>query len=146
MSLAKGEWENKQEQGTHQSFFCVVLLSLVKHDFNVLVLETKQKLVVFNFHLKQEHAETTVFSLWLFCIGRNSLHCFVNVELGILGTLPLPCIMPVFQSYMWHKTKSVPECPCVISGSRKGYCLKLGILCCGSLLGIEVQFVMVGLH
>lgn len=101
---------------------------------------------MFNFHLKQEHVETTVFSLWLFCIGRNSLHCFGIAELAILRTLPLPCIMPVLQSYMWLVTKFVPECLCIISGSREGYCLKLGILCCGSLLGIEVQFVMDGLH
>lgn len=60
MSPGKGEWENRQEQGTHQSSFCVVLLSLVKHDFNVVILKTKQKLVVFNFHLKQEHTETSI--------------------------------------------------------------------------------------
>lgn len=136
MSLGKGEWE---KEDTHQSYLCVVLLSLVEHDFNVLILKTKQKLEVFNLHLKQERADTTVFPLWLFCIGRSSLHCFGNAGLGVLRTLPLPCIMPVFQSYMWHITKFVPECPCVIFGSRKGYCLKLGILYCGSLLGIEVQ-------
>lgn len=114
MSLGKGRWENRhQTQGAHQSYFCVVLLSLVEHDFNVLILETKQKLVVFNFHIKQN---TRVLSLWLSCIGRNSLHCFVNVELGILRTLPLSCIMPAFQRCMWRTTRFVLECPCVIYG------------------------------
>lgn len=123
MSLGKGRWKNRYgKQGLHQSYFCVVLFSQIEHDFNVLIVETKQRLVAFNFHLKQEHApDTTVFSPWLFCIGRNSLHCFGNVELGIL------------------RTKSVCECPCLIYGNRKGYCLKLGSLCCGSLLSIEVS-------
>lgn len=141
MSLGKGRWKNRHgKQGIHQCYFCVVLFSQIEHDFNVLIVETKQKLVAFNFHLKQEHApDTRVFSLWLFCVGRNSLHCFGNVELGILRTLSLPCIMPVFQRYVWHITKFVCECPCIIYGNREGYCLKLGSLCCGNLLGIEVQ-------
>lgn len=68
MSLGKGRWKNTHEKrGTHQSNFCVVLLSLVEKDFNVLIVETKQKLVVFNFHLKQEHVpDTPVFSLYYF--------------------------------------------------------------------------------
>lgn len=66
MSLGKGRWKNRHEkQGTHQSYFCVVLLLLVEREFNVLIVEMKQKLVVFNFHLKQEYApDTTIFSLY----------------------------------------------------------------------------------
>lgn len=50
MSPWKGRWKNRHEkQGTHQSYFSVVLFSLIEHGFNVLILETKQKLVAFNF-------------------------------------------------------------------------------------------------
>lgn len=99
----KREVETRTWKKRHSpKVFCVALLSLVECDFNVLILETKEILVVFNFHLKQEHApDRTVFSLWLFCVGRNSLHYYVNAELGILRTLSLPlCVMPVFQRYM----------------------------------------------
>lgn len=90
MSLGKGRWKNrhKRNQSTHLSCFYVVLLSQIEDDFDVLMLETKQKLVAFNFHLNQERAsDRTVFSLGLFCILRNSLHCFVNVDLGHLQEL-----------------------------------------------------------
>lgn len=77
-----------RSQSTHLSCFHVVLLSLIEDDFDVLMLETNQKLAAFNFHLNEEHtSDRTVFSLWLFCILRNSLHCVVNVGLGHLQEL-----------------------------------------------------------
>lgn len=135
VSLGKGRWKNrlKRKQITHLNCFHVVLLSVREDVFDVLMLETKQKLLSLNFHLNQEHtSDKTVFSLWLFCVLRNCLRRSGTSS----GALSLAHIMPVFQRYTWHITKFVPECPCVTYRDRKGCCLKLGSLRCGSLLTV----------
>lgn len=64
---------------------------LIEDDFDVVMLGTKEKLSVFNFPLNQEHAsDRTIFSLWLFCILRNSL-TLLSVGLGHLQELPWVC-------------------------------------------------------
>lgn len=89
MSVGKGRWKNthKRNQSSHLSPY-VVLLSLIQDYFDVLMIETKQKLVAFSFHLNKEHtSDRTVFFLCLLCILRNSLHCLVNADLGHLQEL-----------------------------------------------------------
>lgn len=44
--------------------------------------------------------------------------------------------MPVFQRYTWHIAKFAHECPYVTYRDRKGCCLILGSLGCGSLLAV----------
>lgn len=61
MSVGKGRQKNtdKRNQSSHLSSY-VVLLSLIDDDFDVLMIETKQKLVAFSFHLNKEHTSDSI--------------------------------------------------------------------------------------
>jgi len=139
MSLGKGRWKNRHKgnQSTPLSCFHVVLLSLVEDDLDGLMLETKQKLGAFNFLLNREHGcDRRVFSLRVVCILRNSLRCFANGDLGRPRELFPLCVLCPFFGDTRGTSSGLSECPWVTYRDRKGRCLKLGSLRCGSPLAV----------
>lgn len=87
----------EERKDSDEFFFHVVLFSLIEDDFDMLMLETKWKWVLFNFYLNQRLVfDRTVFSMALLRT-KEILTLLCYKDLDHLQELSLVCVMPIFQ-------------------------------------------------